>query len=55
MKRYRVTGSTAYAGHEPGAEFEADLDPDAERRAIARGSLKLLRTKKPEEEAADDE
>lgn len=42
MGRYRVTGKRAYRGHLPGSEFEAVLDPNAEHRAINRGSITLL-------------
>lgn len=41
-KRYLVTGKRQYRWHEPGTVFEAQLDPDAERRAIERGSIKVL-------------
>lgn len=40
-KRYIVTGTKAQFGHRPGAEFEADLAPDLEQRAIARGGIAL--------------
>jgi len=51
---YEVTGATGYAGHPPGETFEAALDPDAERRALERGSIKV---KKPtsKKEGNDDE
>lgn len=39
---YRVTGSRAYRGHEPGTEFWARLEPRAESRALARGAIELL-------------
>lgn len=41
-KRYLVTGNRRYRNHEPGDIFEARLDPDAERRAVDRGSIKVL-------------
>jgi len=41
-KRYLVTGKRKYRWHEPGTSFEARLDPDAERRAIERGSIRVL-------------
>lgn len=41
-KRYLVTGKRQYRWHEPGTVFEAQLDPDAERRAIERGSIRVL-------------
>jgi hypothetical protein len=40
---YKVTGSTAYAGHKPGEEFEAELPADQERRAVERGSIRVVR------------
>jgi hypothetical protein len=53
---YKVTGLTPFAGHPPGEEFEADLDPEQERRAKQRGSIRVVRrgdTKHEEEETAD--
>lgn len=41
-KRYLVTGKRQYRWHAPGTVFEARLDPDAERRAIERGSIRVL-------------
>jgi hypothetical protein len=41
-KRYLVTGKRKYRWHDPGTTFEAQLDPDAERRAIERGSIRVL-------------
>ncbi len=41
-KRYLVTGVRQYRWHKPGSIFEANLDPDAERRAIERGSIRVL-------------
>ena len=42
MKKYLVTGPRKYRWHAPGSTFEARLDPDAERRAIERGSIRVL-------------
>lgn len=53
MTTYRVTGQTAFAGHEPGEEFEAELDPAQERRAIERGSIKAVKATKHKEEEGD--
>jgi hypothetical protein len=39
---YRVSGTRAYRGHEPGTEFQARLERNAEQRAIARGDIILL-------------
>lgn len=57
MTTYRVLAVTGYAGHKAGDTFEAELDPAAEARALARGSIKKLPAKKPkpEEEEVDDE
>ena len=45
---YRVTGRRNYRGHEPGSEFEARLDRNAERRAVIRGDIELLERVTPE-------
>jgi hypothetical protein len=42
MGRYEVTGRRAFKGFEPGSVFDADLDVNMERRAVARGSIRLL-------------
>lgn len=42
MSRYRVVGKHAYREHPPGETFEAELDPAAEKRALARGDIALL-------------
>jgi hypothetical protein len=39
---YRVEGRSAYLGVPPGEVFEAQLDPNAERRAVARGAIVVL-------------
>lgn len=39
---YRVEGRRRYRDHEPGQTFEAELDPAAEERALARGDIALL-------------
>jgi len=44
---YLVTGGRAYRGHQPGTRFEASLDRAAERRAIARGDIRLLQRVTP--------
>jgi len=49
---YKVTGQTSFQGHKPGEQFEADLDPDLERRAIARGSIKKTPKKKEDDSDA---
>lgn len=47
-KRYLVTGKRKYRWHDPGTTFEARLDPDAERRAIERGSIRVLEMIQPD-------
>ena len=55
MTVYKVTGSTAYMGHRPGEEFEAELTAEQERRAKERGSIRVVkRETKPKEEEVDD-
>lgn len=39
---YEVTGERAYRGHDPGTTFWAVLDPNAEQRAINRGSIRVI-------------
>lgn len=46
-KQYLVTGKRGYRWHKPGTVFEAILDPDAERRAIERGSIRVLEVIQP--------
>ena len=41
----------AFRGHQPGDEFEADLDPGLERSAKERGQIKKVTPKKKEEKA----
>jgi hypothetical protein len=55
MTLYKVTGPTAYQGHQPGEEFEADLTADEERRAKERGAIRVVKrtTTNSEEEKAD--
>lgn len=53
VNEYQVTGTTPFAGHQPGETFKATLDPDTERRAVERGSLKVVKPKTKKEEASD--
>lgn len=46
MTIYRV-GARPYRGHRPGEEFEAMLEPAAERRALERGAISIVRKGKP--------
>lgn len=39
---YLVCSNRNYRGHQAGATFQACLDPNAERRAIARGDIRLI-------------
>jgi hypothetical protein len=63
MKAYRVVkGTRRFQGHAPGEQFEADLDPEQERRAVARGQIEVLdgqvsaeRSAPPEQEQPADE
>lgn len=51
-KRYLVlggpNGKRRYRDHDPGDTFVARLDPDAERRAVERGSIRVLEVVSPE-------
>jgi hypothetical protein len=47
-KRYLVTGKRQYRWHKPGSIFEARLDPNAEERAIERGSIRVIDSIQPE-------
>jgi len=55
---YKVTGTTSFAGHRPGEVFDAELDEQAEKRAVARAAIRVLKRpdskKKKEEEASDE-
>ncbi len=57
MTTYKVTGP-GWRDHKHGDVFDADLDPDVERRARERGAIKVIKrakSPKPEsEEEADD-
>lgn len=44
MKTYKVTAATGFQGYALGEEFEADLAEDIERRAKARGSIRVVKT-----------
>lgn len=47
MSVYKVTGRTAYRGHQPGATFEATLEQRAEARALTRGSIEIVEHSTP--------
>jgi hypothetical protein len=54
MTTYKVMAKTGYRGHAEGEEFEADLTPEQEKRAKARGSIRVVKrddkSKEKEEE-----
>jgi hypothetical protein len=43
MTVYKVTAKTGYRGYAEGDEFDAELTPDEERRAKARGSIRVVK------------
>ena len=43
MTLYKVVGATGFRGHKPGEEFEAELEPELEKRAKQRGSIRVIR------------
>lgn len=47
MSIYRVVGTRNYQGFQPGEEFEANLSPPVEARAVRRGSLLVIARTKP--------
>ena len=47
--KYKVTGPVAFMDYQPGEEFEAELDPDLEERALERGSISKLKNLKQKE------
>lgn len=51
---YKVMSLTGFRGHKQGEEFEADLTPDEERRAKARGSIRVVK-RDPHKEEKEDE
>ena len=55
MTLYKVTGPTAFRGHRPGEEFEAELEPDLERRAKARGSIRVVRREPTKTDEKEDQ
>jgi hypothetical protein len=54
MTTYKVTGPTAFDDHQPGEEFEADLDEDLEARAVERGSITIVKGKAKTRKEEDD-
>lgn len=54
-RTYEVSGPTSFLGHAPGETFTASLDPDLERRALGRGSIRVVTKPKPGEKETTDE
>ncbi len=48
MTKTKYKALLRFQGHDPGDEFEAELDPDLERRAKARGQIKPVTATKKE-------
>jgi len=44
---YEVLRHDGYRGHRRGTRFEAILDPNAERRALARGDIRVVARRTP--------
>jgi hypothetical protein len=44
---YRVTGPLRYREHSPGDVFEAVLEPDVEKRAVALGAIRVIDSTPP--------
>ena len=54
MTTYKVIGSTAFQDHQPGDEFEAELDPFIEQWAKDNGYIEpVSKSKRKEKEASD--
>lgn len=49
---YEVTGDRRFRGHDHGELFEANLDRAAERRAVARGDIRVIERVTPSIDAA---
>lgn len=48
MSVYKVTGVFDYRGHPPGSLFEAELDAEAEGRALRFGSITVVDRRRTE-------
>jgi hypothetical protein len=48
---YKVTGRQRYLGYPIGETFVAQLEPDAEARAVARGAIQVIDSTAPTVEA----
>ncbi len=51
---YKVLALTGFRGHKQGDEFEADLTPDEERRAKQRGSIRVVRRDKHQDDEKEE-
>jgi hypothetical protein len=51
---YKVSGLTAFMDHQPGEEFEADIDEDLEERALERGSIEIVKGSTKKKEVKED-
>ena len=51
MTKTKYKALAAFQKHQPGDEFEAELDEGLERRATERGQIKKVTPKKKEEKA----
>jgi hypothetical protein len=51
---YKVTGLTAFMDHQPGEEFDADIDEDLEERALERGSITIVKGSSKKKEVKED-
>ena len=47
-KTYKVTAATGFDGRPEGEEFEAELEPELEQRAVERGSITIVKGTKKE-------
>lgn len=52
-KTYKVVSATGFRGHAEGETFEAELPPELERRAKARGSIRVVTSDTKKKEASD--
>lgn len=55
MTTYRVVGPAAFRGHQAGEKFDAELDPEQEKRALARGSIKVVNRKPKDQEKEEND
>lgn len=41
-RTYKVTAATGFRGHQQGDQFDAELTEQEERRAVERGSIRVV-------------